>query len=148
MTTLITTLASFLTSFATTLLVDHSLASRIPIIGSLVGFEHTQNSGIAFGIDLPGWILAILIPLALIFIIYFAWKERKNTFQSVAFGLIIGGAFANIFDRFNDGFVTDFIQVGWWPVFNVADSCITVGMGMLILFEVLTSQKNKYQTSK
>ena len=140
MTTLITTLASFLASLTTTLLADHLLTSRIPILGSTIGLERTQNSGIAFGIDLPGWVLAILIPLALLFIIHFAWKSKSSKFQSVSFGLIIGGAFANIFDRFNDGFVTDFIQVGWWPVFNVADSCITVGVVMLIVVELLSGR--------
>jgi signal peptidase II len=51
----------------------------------------------------------------------------------VAFGGIAGGAIGNIIDRFHYGYVVDFIDLHWWPVFNVADSCITVGVGLLIL---------------
>jgi hypothetical protein len=46
----------------------------------------------------------------------------------IAFGAIVGGAIGNIIDRFHYQFVVDFIDLRWWPVFNVADSCITVGV--------------------
>ena len=51
----------------------------------------------------------------------------------IAFGAIVGGAIGNIVDRFHYGFVVDFIDFRWWPVFNVADSCITLGVVALIL---------------
>jgi signal peptidase II len=99
--------------------------------------DTVENSGIAFGIDLPFSAQKLLIPIALILVLYFGWQSRKDKIQSIGFGLIIGGAFANILDRFDDGFVTDFIDVGWWPSFNVADSCITVGVGLLLVVEFL-----------
>jgi signal peptidase II len=63
--------------------------------------------------------------------------------SQAGFGLILGGALANVVDRFPDGLVTDMIQVGAFPVFNVADSCITVGLGLLLLEIVLKEKKKK-----
>jgi signal peptidase II len=48
-------------------------------------------------------------------------------------GLILGGAFGNLIDRVRLGYVVDFIQIGWFPIFNVADSAITVGAALLML---------------
>jgi signal peptidase II len=56
----------------------------------------------------------------------------------ISLGLILGGAFGNVIDRILLGYVVDFIRVGWWPVFNVADSAITVGAAVLALFLLLT----------
>ncbi|MBT3835362.1 signal peptidase II [Candidatus Peribacteria bacterium] len=121
----ISALSSFLISVAIRLMVESSAVDTV------------ENSGIAFGIDLPFSAQKLLIPIALILVLYFGWQSRKDKIQSIGFGLIIGGAFANILDRFDDGFVTDFIDVGWWPSFNVADSCITVGVGLLLVVEFL-----------
>ena len=60
----------------------------------------------------------------------------RGKLNAAAFGLIIGGALANIADRLPDGLVTDYIQVGTFPVFNLADSCITVG-AVLLIFEMV-----------
>jgi signal peptidase II len=144
---LLATSAAFLVSAATAILADYLLSERIPIMGSQVGFERTENAGIAFGIDLPGWLLSILIPAALLLIGRLAWKSRHQRIPSIGFGLILGGALGNILDRFDDGFVTDFIQVGWWPVFNVADSCITVGIALLLLFEWKNTKMRKYENA-
>jgi len=51
----------------------------------------------------------------------------------IAFGAILGGAVGNIVDRIQRHFVVDFIDLRWWPVFNVADSCITIGVVLLVL---------------
>ena len=61
--------------------------------------------------------------------------------MALGFGLIIGGALGNIVDRFDDGHVTDFIQIGWWPLFNIADSCISIGVIILLLLELKKSTK-------
>ena len=54
----------------------------------------------------------------------------------VAFGAIVGGAVGNIVDRIHHGYVVDFIDLRWWPVFNIADSCITVGVALLVLSSI------------
>ena len=128
--------AAFFASILTTNFVDRFLTERISIIGSVVGLERTLNDGIAFGIDLPEMILFILIPAALILIAMLAWKSKGNRVMALGFGLLLGGALGNIADRFDDGHVTDFIQIGWWPLFNVADSCITVGVMLLLYLEL------------
>lgn len=130
-----TAAAAFFASILSANFVDRFLTERISIAGSLIGFERTLNDGIAFGIDLPETVLLILIPLALILLSMLAWKSRKDRVMTLGFGLILGGALGNIIDRFDDGHVTDFIQIGWWPLFNVADSCITVGVLILLLLE-------------
>jgi signal peptidase II len=132
---LLTGIIALATSVFSTVLVDQYLLERISFIGSLIGFERTTNAGIAFGIDIPAGILAILIPVALILIMHLAWKMKDQKIPAVSFGLILGGAFGNIIDRLGDGFVTDFIQIGIWPTFNIADSCITVGVLLLVLME-------------
>jgi signal peptidase II len=48
----------------------------------------------------------------------------------------VGGAIGNIIDRFHYGFVVDFIDLRWWPVFNAADSCITIGVALLVLSSI------------
>ena len=62
-----------------------------------------------------------------------AYRERKHALAQIAFGLIIGGAVGNIIDRIPDGLVTDYFQVGTFPIFNVADSAITIGAALLLL---------------
>jgi lipoprotein signal peptidase len=61
-----------------------------------------------------------------------AVRAKGSAAQRVGFGLIIGGALGNVADRLLDGHVTDFFQVGAFPIFNVADSCITVGVVILL----------------
>jgi len=132
---------AFSASFFSTHLIDRFLTERISLIGSLVGLERTLNAGIAFGIDLPVVVLLIFIPVVLILLSLFAWKSRRNRMMALGFGLIIGGALGNIVDRFDDGHVTDFIQIGWWPLFNIADSCISIGVIILLLLELKKSTK-------
>ena len=64
---------------------------------------------------------------------YFQKQEMSVVWHRLSIGLIVGGALGNLFDRIKDGAVVDFISVGWWPAFNVADSSISVGMFLLIV---------------
>ena len=50
----------------------------------------------------------------------------------ISIGMIVGGAIGNLFDRVKDSAVVDFISVGWWPAFNIADSAICIGMAILV----------------
>lgn len=99
---------------------------------------HGQNTGSAFGL-FAGFtnylIIASLIGLALI-LYFFVKQASANLFVRIAVGLIVGGAVGNLIDRVKDGFVVDFISVGWWPAFNVADSAISIGMTVMVLFMI------------
>ena len=115
-----------------------------PIIDSFFNLIHTRNTGIAFSMfaDAQPFVKEYIIPAfstaALAFIIYMFWKA-ESTGPRTIFGLtlILSGAAGNLYDRFVYGYVVDFLDfyVGsyHWPAFNVADSCITVGAGLLLL---------------
>jgi signal peptidase II len=96
---------------------------------------HWDNSGAAFGM-LQGFggiftILAILVSLAIIY--YYPRLDKNDWAMRFILGMQLGGALGNLVDRLTqDGRVTDFISLGTFPVFNVADSCITVGTILLI----------------
>jgi len=128
---------SILGGVGAAVLADMYLLERISIVGSFVGLESSFNEGIAFGMRIPGALQFILILAALFFVGWYALREAKTLLSQIAFGLILGGGIANIIDRLRDGLVTDFIQVGTFPVFNVADSCITVGIVLLFVEMVL-----------
>lgn len=112
---------------------DRFLDERIPIVGSFAGLQLSFNPGIAFGITMPPVIQASAIATAVILLFFVALHTAKTSMSQIGFGLILGGALGNILDRIRDGIVTDFFQVGTFPLFNVADSCITIGVITLLL---------------
>src|SRR3989344_3779613 len=131
-----TIILAFSLSFAGRFLAESFLTERVPLLGIFVGLSPSENAGFAFGVTFSPLLQYILIGGALVLVAFLAYRSRQEKVSSIAFGLIIGGALGNIVDRLDDGFVTDFFQVGSFPTFNVADSCITVGVGMLVLWEV------------
>lgn len=121
------------------------------VIGNFFRLTYIENTGIAFGI-LSDWehpfktaILLLLSLLALYFIITIYIKSVRKTIIQVCFGLILGGAFGNIFDRLAFGKVVDFFDFGIknyrWPFFNIADSAITIGVTILIIFSIFFERK-------
>ncbi len=114
------------------------------VIEGLISLTHVRNRGAAFGFlsnaDLPyqSVLFAVLSVLALGAIAAYALKlPAGQRWPQVALSLIMGGAVGNLVDRLAYGYVIDFVDVYWkhhhWPAFNVADSCISIGVGMLIL---------------
>lgn len=111
------------------------LGAPVPVIGDIVRLNFTQNEGAAFGM-LPGNRL-LFIPvhvIVLLVVAVYAWRRRPRApWLVVALGLVAGGALGNLVDRVVFGWVTDFIQIPFnFPVFNVADSAVVVGVGMLV----------------
>jgi signal peptidase II len=106
------------------------------VLTSWFQLRYEQNTGIAWGINMP-YPLIIALNIALLLLIpYLAFKNldlRKSKSQIVLV-LIIGGALGNIYDRLVSGYVTDFLAVGWWPVFNLADAFLSTGIFLLLLF--------------
>jgi signal peptidase II len=106
--------------------------------------RHTFNTGAAFGLFQQGsLIFAILAVLVSVMIIsYFPSVSRKDWWLRLALGMQLGGALGNLTDRiFRAGQVTDFISVGNFAIFNVADSCITVGVTILIIGVWITERR-------
>jgi len=119
---------------------DSMIGGPISIVGSFVELRYSLNPGIAWGIRLPGGVQEMLILLALVAVGSMAVKAR-NTLSYISFGCIIGGGLANIIDRLRDGYVTDFVSIGSFPIFNVADGFVTVGVGMLLLEAFISNKK-------
>ena len=128
----------------------------IPVIKGFFSIAYVKNTGAAFGFgqDGPEWFRQIFF-LALP-VIFCGWifvmlvKTLKGPFYiSLAYALIIAGAVGNLIDRFSLGYVVDFLMFYWkdeanhFPAFNVADSCITVAAGLLIIdfFQQLKAKK-------
>jgi signal peptidase II len=109
------------------------------LIGNTVELSLTRNGGSAFsrfqGITPILAIGAIIVTVVLVRVL----RRTTDRVLVVALCLVLGGALGNLTDRFFRapgflrGHVVDFVAVGWWPVFNVADSCVTVGAILLIL---------------
>lgn len=106
-------------------------------------FVHWQNTGAAFGIgqgmNLFFIFLAFFVMAMIVY--YFPSIPREDVFLRLALSLQLGGAAGNLVDRLVQGHVTDFISVGTFPVFNVADSSITIGVVVLIFGMWLESRK-------
>ena len=108
--------------------------SRV-FIPHFIYWTYVQNHAGAFGLfGTQPWILVIMALIVLV-LFWMAFRESAASSRTIqiAFGAIAGGAFGNIIDRFHYGFVVDFIDFRWWPVFNAADSCITLGVCALIV---------------
>ena len=95
-----------------------------------------QNSGIAFGFFSQATSLVIVLTSAVVLwmIFFFAHSGARHPLLPAALGLIVGGSTSNLFDRIVHGYVTDFIDFGFWPSFNLADSFIVLGVAVLIFF--------------
>ena len=101
----------------------------------LLYWTYVQNHAGAFGLfGTQPWLL-VGMALAVLGAFWFAFRDQaaQSPLVRVAFGAIVGGAVGNIVDRFHYGYVVDFIDLRWWPVFNVADSCISIGVALLLI---------------
>ncbi len=108
--------------------------SRIAV-PHLLFWTYVQNHAGAFGLfGTQPWLL-VGMALAVLGAFWFAFRDAaaQSPLVRTAFGAIVGGAIGNIVDRFHYGYVVDFIDLRWWPVFNVADSCITLGVALLLI---------------
>ena len=114
-----------------------SYGQSIKILPDIFHFTFVLNNGTAFGLFKgANAALAALSILAIALIIFYVLKTRMMSLaNSLALGLILGGAVGNLFDRMKFGRVIDFIDFRVWPVFNIADSAITTGVLILILFQ-------------
>lgn len=99
-------------------------------------FTHAWNTGTAFSLFQDQSTILTFVSFGAVIALYFVYRsvESPTIWVRMAFGLLLGGAFGNLVDRIRLGHVTDFIDVGPWPIFNIADSSIVVGIFVLFLF--------------
>lgn len=111
-----------------------SLNQSVPVLRGILHITRVHNRGAAFGIlkdQLGLFILASLFAIALIYSNLKNTGFKKEPVYSASLSLILAGAVGNLIDRLRLGYVVDFIDFRIWPVFNVADSAITVGAILL-----------------
>ena len=119
-------------------LVRHLLdvGESVPVIDGILWFTHVQNIGGAFGV-LRGqrWVF-VGLAFAVLFAIW--WVLRRGhadrLVARVGLALVAGGTIGNLVDRLAAGTVTDFIDFGWFPVFNIADMALDIGVALIIVW--------------
>ncbi len=131
-------------------LTKHIVSSRlaldeeVDVVGPF-SIHHVQNSGIAFGLFASATAIVILLTGVAIawMLVFFARSGARHPVLPVALGLVIGGSLSNLVDRVRLGHVTDFLDLKWWPAFNLADSFIVVGVGVLLAVLVLADRAHR-----
>lgn len=135
-----------LDQFTKTLILGHFALGGSHTVTAFFNIVRVHNSGAAFSFlaGAGGWQRWFFVGLSVAAAVFIVWLLRRHGGQRLfasALALILGGALGNVIDRLLHGYVVDFIQVHWrnayFPSFNVADSAITVGAGLLILDELL-----------
>jgi signal peptidase II len=101
---------------------------------AIVSIDHVENSGAAFSV-LPQlhWLYLAVALVVSTYIVLFGYRYGTTWYRQVLIGMILGGAISNGVDRLVQGSVVDFIDFHWWPVFNVADSCIVIAIIVLLV---------------
>src|SRR5580704_13145844 len=133
-----------------------SLYSHIQVIPGFLRLTHTENTGAAFSLFADStapwktWLLIAFSVVALLVVSILLWKnQHAHIITGIGLSLIMGGALGNLWDRVARGRVVDFLLVYFrryqWPVFNLADSAIVVGAGLLVL-EILFVKSAKVTT--
>lgn len=111
----------------------------LPIIRNFLHMTLVQNTGIAFGLFKGQYMVYFVVPVIAIVLLayniyYYKYNNEKlSRLYIVAISLILGGAIGNLWDRITYGYVIDFIDFRIWPVFNIADSAITIGAFIIAL---------------
>lgn len=130
----------------------------LPIVPGFFDLTYVRNQGAAFGLlhrappafrD-PFFLVVPVVAMAVILFLYHRLKAGQ-LWVATAFSLILGGAVGNLIDRLRFGYVIDFLDFHWrevyhWPAFNVADSCIVVGVIMLFLDSFLQKPTSRSAT--
>ena len=128
---------------------NFELYQSIEIIRGFFNITYIRNSGVAFGMfsNLKGsFIQIVFIAIYIIAIISILILYREtHGYSHIALSLIFSGAIGNLIDRIFRGEVVDFMDFHWqnyhWPAFNVADSCITVGVGLLMISIIISNEQ-------
>jgi signal peptidase II len=143
----------------TKLYIRHTfgLYESVRVIDSVFHITHVRNAGGAFGLlnrgshvwRLPFFVVVSCIAVAAL-LAFVRRVEAGQRWLLVALGAILGGALGNLVDRMVSGEVTDFLDFHWhgyhWPAFNVADSCITAGMLILLVYSLAARGDGGKQT--
>lgn len=107
-----------------------ALYESIPVIPNIFHLTYIENPGAAFGLFANKRLFFIIITFIILSGVIYFYRQlsTKNIWLKFALGMVMGGAIGNLIDRLRAGTVTDFFDFRIWPVFNIADSAIVIGM--------------------
>ncbi|MFD1268206.1 signal peptidase II [Paenibacillus motobuensis] len=149
-------LVAFLIDQGTKYLIATQLiiGEQIPVIGNFFLITSSRNRGAAFGIlQEQRWFFIVITVVVVVGIIWYLQKIRRTSKKmlSIALSLVLGGAVGNFLDRAVSGEVVDFLQLNFgsytFPIFNIADSCIVIGVILIVLDSLLDIRREKHASS-
>jgi signal peptidase II len=152
---LLTALTILVADQLTKALVVANLAvgEQARLLGDLVQVWHAQNRGAAFSLFQGGTVVFLIVSvLSIGMVAYFHRSLRdRSPWLHVVLGIVLGGTLGNFIDRLRQGYVTDWLSIGIgdtrWPTFNVADSSVVIGIGILVVYLFLTSPDRREATA-
>ncbi len=124
----------------------------LPVVGDYLRLTYVENRGAAFGLlqDQTAFFVFVGVLVVGVIAASYRYLPRSGFRLHLALGLQLGGAIGNLIDRIRQGYVVDFVDFGyhsnWWPVFNVADSAIVVGVALLALNALTTPTASEETT--
>ena len=130
-----------------------AVGEKARLLGDLVQVWHAQNRGAAFSLFQGGTVVFLIVSLLSIgMVAYFHRSLRdRSPWLHVVLGIVLGGTLGNFIDRIRQGYVTDWLSIGIgdtrWPTFNVADSSVVIGIGILVVYLFLTSPDRREATA-
>lgn len=103
---------------------------RWELVEAIAAFEYVENTGAAFGLFRGGGgtVAALGIVVVAALSVYYVRVDRPSRILTASLGLLIGGGIGNLIDRIRLGYVVDFVAIGVWPKFNVADTAVSLGV--------------------
>jgi signal peptidase II len=122
-------------------------------VDDILRLTYVENRGAAFGVLQDQTTFFVLVGILVVGVIAASYRylPRSGFMLHLALGLQLGGAIGNLIDRVRQGYVVDFVDFGyranWWPVFNVADSAIVVGVALLALNALSPSQADQHASN-
>ena len=152
---LLTALAILVADQLTKALVVANLAigEKARLLGDLVQVWHAQNRGAAFSLFQGGTVVFLIVSvLSIGMVAYFHRSLRdRSPWLHIVLGVVLGGTLGNFIDRLRQGYVTDWLSIGIgdtrWPTFNVADSSVVIGIGILVVYLFLTNPDRREATA-
>ena len=110
-----------------------TIGQSIPVISGIFHITYIENPGAAFGILANHRVLFLLLTISITGIMVYLYLSLRNkkSLAALSLGLVISGAAGNFIDRFLRGTVTDMFDFRIWPIFNIADICICIGIAIL-----------------
>lgn len=116
----------------------------VPVITDILSLDFTRNYGAAFGIMQNMTWLFIAVASGAVFVIFIISSDfsKKPLFLRTGYGFLMGGALGNLYDRLTTGYVIDFINLRPFPIFNLADLAIDIGLGLIFIF-ILSSEQGE-----